>query len=240
LARIYVQHRQVVVPGDLLAEDDGVIIETPAYIERIGKKLYARVIGLANISTEEKKVKIGIIPLEGVYMPKTGDIVIGVVKDIGITHWEVDIRAPYHAILTVQEVLEHPFNPATDSLRRYLDVGDYIIAKIVAFDRTRDPLLSIKGKGLGRVVEGAIVEIKPSRVPRVIGKKASMINMLKTETGCEFVVGQNGRILVKCPNRDLEEVAVLAIKMIEREAHTSGLTERVREMIRREKARRGA
>lgn len=230
----------MVVPGDLLAEDDGVIIETPAYIERIGKKLYARVIGLANISTEEKKVKIGIIPLEGVYMPKTGDIVIGVVKDIGITHWEVDIRAPYHAILTVQEVLEHPFNPATDSLRRYLDVGDYIIAKIVAFDRTRDPLLSIKGKGLGRVVEGAIVEIKPSRVPRVIGKKASMINMLKTETGCEFVVGQNGRILVKCPNKDLEEVAVLAIKIIEREAHTSGLTERVREIVRREKARRGA
>lgn len=230
----------MVVPGDLLAEDDGVIVETPAYIERIGKKLYARVIGLANISTEEKKVKIGIIPLEGVYMPKTGDIVIGVVKDIGITHWEVDIRAPYHAILTVQEVLEHPFNPATDSLRRYLDVGDYIIAKIVAFDRTRDPLLSIKGKGLGRVVEGAIVEIKPSRVPRVIGKKASMINMLKTETGCEFVVGQNGRILIKCPNKDLEEVAVLAIKIIEREAHTSGLTERVREIVRREKARRGA
>ena len=83
MARVYVQHRQVVVPGDLLAEDDGVTVETPTYIERVGKRLYARIIGLVNITTEEKKVRIGIIPLEGVYMPKVGDIVIGVVKDIG-------------------------------------------------------------------------------------------------------------------------------------------------------------
>ena len=65
-----------------------------------------------------------------------------------------------------------------------------------------------------------------------------MINMLTSETGCEFVIGQNGRILVKCPDKDMEEVAVLALKMIEREAHTTGLTDRVREFIRSEKAQR--
>ncbi len=238
MAKLYVSNRQVVVPGDPIAEGDDVIVESPL-IEKVGNRYYAVVIGLVTVSQEEGKVKIGLIPLEGAYIPKPGDIVVGVVEDIGLTHWEVDIRSPYRGILTIQEVLDRPFNPATEQLQKYFDVGDYVVAKVAAFDRTRDPLLTVKGKGLGRVTEGVVVEIKPSRVPRVIGKKASMINMLVSETGCDFVVGQNGRILVKCPNKDLEEIAVLALRMIEREAHTTGLTDRVREFIRRERERRG-
>lgn len=236
-AKLYVENRQVVVPGDLIAEGD-VEVSSP-YIERVGQKIYSTILGLVMIAKDQKKTRINIIPLEGPYIPKPGDIVIGIVTDYGLTHWEVDIRAPYRAILTIQEVLDHPFNPATDDLRKYLDVGDYIVAKVIAFDRTRDPLLSIKGKELGRVTEGLVVEVKPSRIPRIIGKKASMINMLTGETKCSFIVGQNGRILVRCPNKELEEIAVLAIKMIEREAHTTGLTERVKEVIRREREKRG-
>ncbi|ABM80430.1 exosome complex RNA-binding protein Rrp4 [Hyperthermus butylicus] len=238
MARIYVQNRSIVVPGDLLAEGEDVVVES-IFVERVGLKYYATITGLANVQQEDGKFKVSIIPLEGAYIPRPGDIVIGLVRDIGLTHWEVDIASPYKGILTVQEVLDRPFNPATDSLKKYLDVGDYIVAKIVAFDRARDPLLTIKGKGLGRIVEGSIVEIKPSRVPRVIGKKGSMVNMIMQETGCEVLVGQNGRILVKCPNRELEEIVVLSIKKIEAEAHTTGLTERVREFIRRERSRRG-
>ncbi len=234
MAKIFVSNRQVVVPGDPIAEGNDVIIESP-FIEKIGNRYYSVIIGLVTVQQEDDKVRIGLIPLEGAYVPKPGDLVIGIVEDIGITHWEVDIRSPYRGILTVQEVLDRPFNPASENLQKYLDVGDYIVAKIVAFDRTRDPLLTIKGKGLGRVTEGVVVEVKPSRIPRVIGKKASMINMLTSETGCEFVVGQNGRILVKCPDKRMEEIAVLAIKMIEREAHTTGLTDRVREFIRQRK-----
>ncbi len=238
MAKVYVSNRQLVVPGDLLAEGKDVVVDSP-FIERVGDKYYATIIGLVNVQQEDKVYRISIVPLEGAYIPKPGDIVVGVVEDIGLTHWEVDIRSPYRGILTVQEVLDKPFNPATDDLRRYLDVGDYIVAKITVFDRTRDPQLSIKGKGLGRVTEGLVVEVKPSRVPRIIGKKASMVNMLTTETGCSLVVGQNGRVLVSCPNKELEEIVVLALRMIEREAHTTGLTDRVREFIRSEKSRRG-
>jgi len=239
LARIHVQSRSIVLPGDIIAEGNDIVVESP-FIERKGNQYYATITGLVNVQQlEDGKYKISIIPLEGAYIPKSGDIVIGLVKDIGLTHWEIDIASPYKGILTIQEVLDRPFNPAVDSLKKYLDVGDYIVAKVVAFDRARDPLLTIKGKGLGRIVEGSIVEIKPSRIPRVIGKKGSMVNMLMNETGCEIVVGQNGRILVNCPNKDLEEIAILSIKKIEVEAHTTGLTERVREFIREEKARRG-
>jgi len=238
LAKILVEPRSIVLPGDVLAEGDDVE-PSSIYIERVGKKLIATITGIVVVEDLGDKKRVSIIPLEGAYIPRPGDIVIGLVKDIGITHWEVDIASPYKGVLTVQEVLDRPFNPATDSLKKYLDVGDYIVAKVVAFDRARDPLLTIKGEGLGRISEGAIVEIKPSRVPRVIGRKGSMVNMLMKETGCSILVGQNGRILVKCPNKDLEEVVILSIKKIEAEAHTSGLTERVRAFIREERSRRG-
>ncbi len=238
MAKIHVSPRSIVVPGDLIAEGDDVEAES-LFIEKRGKKFYATITGLVSVEQTDDKYKINIIPLEGAYIPRPGDIVIGLVEDIGLTHWEIDISSPYKGILTVQEALDKPFNPVTDSLKRYLDVGDYVVAKVIAFDRARDPLLTIKGKGLGRITEGSIVEIKPSRVPRLIGKKGSMVNMLIKETGCEILVGQNGRILIKCPNKDIEEVLILSIKKIEAEAHTTGLTERVREFIRKERERRG-
>ncbi|MET1128773.1 MAG: exosome complex RNA-binding protein Rrp4 [Thermoproteota archaeon] len=243
MAKILVENRAIVTPGEPIAElDDSDIEYNPAHIIRVGNKLFPTVVGLAQIEEEgedEKKYRVSIVPLEGVYLPKPGDVVIGLVKDIGVTHWEVDINSPYTAILTVQEVLNRPFNPAADNLRKYFDVGDYVIAKVLAFDRSRDPLLTVKGEGLGRITEGVIIEVKPSRVPRVIGKKRSMLNMLTSETGCQINVGANGRIHAICDNKAMEDLLVLAIKKIEAEAHTTGLTERIRELIRSEKERLG-
>src|SRR6266705_3350248 len=106
-----------------------------------------------------------------------------------------------------------------------------ILAQILAFDRTRDPLLTIKGPGLGKVTTGRVVEISASKIPRLIGRKGSMISMLKHETGCQITVGQNGIALVWGKTPDAERLAVEAIYMVEREAHTRGLTDRIREMI---------
>jgi exosome complex component RRP4 len=58
-----------------------------------------------------------------------------------------------------------------------------------------------------------------------------MITMLKKETGTDIIPGQNGVILVIGRNPDNERTAVEAIYMIEREAHTTGLTDRVKAMI---------
>lgn len=57
-----------------------------------------------------------------------------------------------------------------------------------------------------------------------------MINMIKDETHCEVVVGQNGVVWVK-GKPDMERIAEKVIIMIEEQAHTSGLTDRVRIML---------
>lgn len=115
------------------------------------------------------------------------------------------------------------------------DVGDLVVSKVLAFDRTRDPLVSAKGPGLGRVSSGRIVKISPAKIPRLIGKKGSMISILKKETGAHIMVGQNGTVLISAKYPDSENMAIQAIRMIEREAHTQGLTDRIQALLNAEK-----
>jgi exosome complex component RRP4 len=61
--------------------------------------------------------------------------------------------------------------------------------------------------------------------------------MIKQETGCQIILGLNGVILVTGKNADYEDLALAAIQKIENESHTSGLTDRVTQFLKEEKAK---
>jgi len=88
----------------------------------------------------------------------------------------------------------------------------------------------MKEQGLRKLQGGQILEISHSKVPRVIGKNGSMIQMIKNYTNCRIFIGQNGRIWVD-GNMDDMVHAMRAIKMIEEGAQTLKLTERVKEFL---------
>ncbi|QKQ99907.1 RNA-binding protein [Metallosphaera tengchongensis] len=225
--KIYLQDKTVVVPGDLIAEGSFQIPWSP-YIIKQDNKYYASVIGILDV----KDSFFEVIPLEGsYYYPRIGDTVIALVEDIELYGWRTDIKAPYSAYLPASSLLGRPANVGED-LRRYIDIGDYVIAKVDSFDRTSDPQISVKGKGLGRVTSGTVVDILPVKVPRVIGKGKSMLETLTTETGCDVLVGQNGRVWANCPSKEKEEVLLIAIRTIEKESHTKGLTDRIKKLIK--------
>jgi len=225
---LFFENRELVTPGDLLAKGDYLAGEN---VFRINDEVYATRIGLVEYSNK----KVSVVALKSFYVPSVNDIVIGKVVEVGTRGWMVEINSPFLALLRASDAFTKPFNPKNDELTSILDVGDVIIAKIIAYDRTRDPLLTIREHGLGKVKSGQIVVITPTKIPRVIGRKGSMISMLKNETGCNITIGQNGVILVRGKNPVMEGIVVRAIKMIEKEAHTTGLTDRVTDMIRREK-----
>ncbi len=229
--------RRLVLPGELIARGDYKLQPRDyAYVYVDGDKIYAAVPCVVDIKDKE----IHIIPLETIYVPKPGDLVIGLVETFMLTHWEVDINSPYTAVLHASNVLGRPFIPSKDDLKEYLAPGDYVLAKVEVFDRTRDPVLTVRGdRKLGKITEGKIIEIKPSRIPKVIGKKGSMLNIIKGDTGCDVEVGANGRIWIRCPNKDLEDIVTLAINLIEKEAFTPRLAEKVRVLIADEKHERG-
>jgi len=225
---VFYEKRQLVTPGDLLAENEYINGEN-TYKEN--GKIYATRVGL--FISEDKRVYV--VALKSFYAPMVGDTVIGKVLEVTLGGWVIDIRAPYLAMLRASDALERPFKPQKDDLPSLFDVGDIVVAKIVAYDRTRDPLLTVLERGLGKVTRGQIIEITPTKIPRVIGKQGSMIGMIKEETGCQITIGQNGRIIVSGKSPEDERLAIMAIRKIEQEAHTTGLTDRVTEMLRKEK-----
>jgi len=224
---IFAEKKQLVAPGELLAEGSYFPGENTY---REGNKVYASRIGLADLVAN----KLIVVPLRGCYVPRVDDFVIGRVVDIAMSGWIVDVSAPYPALLPLSETPAAKGMAARKDLTKVFNIGDLVMAEVIAFDRTRDPLLTVRGRGLGKVISGRVVHISPAKIPRLIGRKGSMISMLKKMTGCDIIVGQNGTVLVSGRQPKNEQVAVSAMFMIEREAHTRGLTDRVSEMMNRE------
>ncbi len=227
----FFERRQLVTPGDLLAEGDYVAGENTY---REDSKVYATRIGL--VDYEDKKINV--VALRAFYIPRVGDTVIGTVVEVGFSGWTVDINSPYLALLKASDVLSRPFKPQKNDLTEVLDVGDLVVAKIVSYDRTHNPQLSVNEPGLGKITRGQIVRVTPTKIPRIIGKKGSMISMIKQETGCHIILGHNGVILITGKTIEDEELAMMAIHKIEEESHTTGLTDRISQLIKEEKEKR--
>ncbi len=218
--------RKVVVPGDLLSEDakrsgEGTFVKDG--------RVYSLLYGLANY-----RDKINVIPLAGKYIPASGDNVIGVVKDITFSNWIVDINSPYDGLLHISEF---PKRIESDEMSQYLRIGSSIMTRVKDVDPTMKVELTLNDRKLGQIKTGQVVEISHTRVPRLIGKGGSMISMLKKEVNCNIFVGQNGRIWINGGAEDMD-LALRTITLIEKEAHTNGLTDRIVDFLKREKGAR--
>ena len=224
----YFEKKQLVTPGELLAEGDYLPGEN-TYVEE--NKIYAQRIGLVDVDNK----KINMVALRAFYVPKVGDIVIGTVAEVGFNGWTIDIKSPYNAMLRASDVLSRPFKPQNDELSTVLSAGDLIVAKIVSYDRSHDPQLTVGEPGLGKITRGQILHVIPTKIPRVIGRKGSMISMIKQETNCQIILGLNGVILVTGKTPEDEGLAINVIKKIEQESHTSGLTDRITQLLKESK-----
>lgn len=225
---LFYEKKQLVAPGDLLAEGDYVSGDS-TYKEN--GKIFACRLGLVDYDGK----RVHVVALKAFYIPVPGDTVIGKVIETTPGGWIIDIRAPHLARLRASDVVERSFKPETTDLPSIFDVGDLIITKVVAYDRTRDPQLTVREPGLGKIMRGHIVEVTPTKIPRIIGRQGSMVGMIKRETGCQLTIGQNGLILISGRTPENECLAIMAIHKIENESHTSGLTDKVTEMIKKER-----
>jgi len=208
--------RVVVLPGDVLSTDNK-RVGMGAFKD--GETVFAAQLGVK----AQYRDQVAVIPLAGRYIPKSGDEVIGKVVDIMPTFWLVGINSPYSAPLYADE---SPWKVAFGETGRYLTVGDLVLAQVSSVDFMKRIRLTMDGRGLRRLSGGHVIEVSHSKVPRIIGKGGSMIKMLKERTGCRIHVGQNGRIWLEGEPEGIL-LAVEAIRIVEENAHTLGLTERI-------------
>jgi exosome complex component RRP4 len=223
MSEFLVKEKDIVVPGEVVAKGMDCFPSMGTYRE--GENIYASNLGLVNISG--KVVKI--IPLSGVYEPKRGDVVIGQVTDVLLFGWRVNINTTYSAMLSLKDGTQDFVSKGTD-LTKYFQLGDYIMASIVNVTSQKLIDLSMKGPGLRKLSGGRMIKVNSHKVPRIIGKHGSMVSMIKNATDCKILVGQNGLIWLNGePSKEV--IAVQAIKMIEDQAHISGLTDKIKSYL---------
>jgi exosome complex component RRP4 len=215
--------RRFVIPGEVVARGNQ---RAETNVMRVGDKIVSTRVGMAELAHDAVRV----VPLSGPYIPRIDDLVVGKVIDYSAFAWEADINSCFFGILPAQSVFGRDYSPAKDSLTDKLAVGDMIAAKVIAFDRTRDPLLSISGPGLGRIPRGQTVKISPAKVPRLIGKKGSMIRTIEQGSNCRMLIGQNGIVVVVGATEDILR-AINAVNLVENQAHSPDLTDRVMKLL---------
>jgi exosome complex component RRP4 len=209
--------RKVVVPGEEIVSGEDYLPGEGT--RRDGEKILANRFGLA----EESGKVIRVISIFGAYIPRKNNVIIGRVSDITFNGWLVDIDSASSAFLPIEEV---PRFINRNEMDQFLNIGDVVAAKICSV-KSRGIDLAIKGKGLGKLEGGFIFRIIPSRVPRVIGREGSMINLIKEKTSCSITVGQNGWIWIKGSSTDDEIKARRSIEFVTDKVHINGLTEKV-------------
>lgn len=201
--------KRIVLPGERISS--GRLNVPNTYSD--GESTFAAVIGMMD---EEGRY----IPLENRYRPVVGEVVVGVVTDVRHAGYEVDLNLP-----------EGGFVPTRD-IRLTLQLGDFVICRIKTVSEIGDVDLG----EVRRLPKGKIIEFPSAKVPRLIGRKSSMLNMLKDYAGGDIMVGNNGFVWIseKC---DIP-LMLKAIKIVERKAHKSGLTDEVASFLRSVKGER--
>jgi len=218
------EKREIVIPSQLLGDAEGNKAGRGTFIEN--GKIYSEMLGILS----KRSNYINVIPLKGRYDAIEGDFVIGIVREAMASSWLVDINAPYPALLHVNEV---PWDVEFGETEKYLNHGDSVMAKILQVDVEKKLQITLKDRNLYKIMGGHITYIEPSKVPRLIGKKGSMISLLKKYTRCRIFVGQNGRIWIDGDEDNIAKV-IDVIRKIEEESLAFGLTNRIEELLKKD------
>jgi exosome complex component RRP4 len=203
--------KKIVLPGEKIA--NGRLNVPNTFVK--GEETFAAVIGM--LDGEGRY-----IPLENRYRPSVGDIVIGVVTDVRHAGYEVDLSLP-----------EGGFIPTRD-MRISLQLGDFVICKVKMVNEVGDVDLG----EVRRLPKGKIIDFPSAKVPRLIGRKSSMLMLLKDYAGGDIMVGNNGMVWIS--EKSDMPLVLKAIKLIEKKAHMSGLTDEVANMLKAERGARPA
>jgi len=209
--------RKIVIPGEIIVSGEDYLPGEGA--RREGENVVASRFGLA----EEAGRVVKVIAITGAFIPRRNNVVLGRVTNVTFNGWVIDIDSASSGFLPIDE---SPRFINKSEMDQFLAIGEVISAKIWSVN-TRGIDLTLKGKGLGKLEGGFIFRVSPNRVPRVIGREGSMINLIKDKTGCNISVGQNGWVWIKGNDIESQIRARKAIEFVTDKVYVEGLTEKM-------------
>ncbi len=215
------EEKRVVLPGESIIKSMDYLPGRNCFRE--GDSIYSKRLGLMHF----KGHVVEVVPLNGTYTPQVGDMVIGEVEEVQHSGWLVNINSPYQAFLPLSGVREF-IDPSKTDMSRIYGAGDVIYGKITLVSPSNSIHISMQDPKTRKFSGGMILKISPVKVPRLIGRQGSMINLIKDKTGCTISVGQNGIIWLQGEN---EVLAAKAIGEIDKKSHKNGLTEYIERFL---------
>ena len=205
--------KRIVLPGEVVSEQRK---KPGSHVFVSNGKIVSDCLGIC----DEDAGLASVIPLQGCYLPKEHDIIIGIIAEEKFSGFTVDINAFSTSYV--------PKDFSLEGAKR----GTVVSAKVMGINEVNEVEISDL-----RVLRGGdILTVSAVKVPRIIGKNGSMLAVLKAGTGCNLVVGRNGRIWVKGGN---EMLLQKTIKKIEDEAHKSNLTNTIEQFLKEENEKAG-
>ncbi|MCP4646209.1 MAG: hypothetical protein GY852_00550 [bacterium] len=192
---------KIVVPGEMIWEQEMRVPNTVV----VDGKTYATVLGMVR---EDR-----FIPLELVYRPKPGDNLVGVVTDVRHAGYSVDVNLAHGGFIS------------SKFSRVSFQQGDLIFGRV----KFADEVGNVDITDAKRLPAGKLLNVPASKVPRIIGKKSSMLNVIRDGTGCSTFVGNNGYIWIG--GKGNLQLALKTIDFIIENAHKHGLTDKVAEYL---------
>ncbi len=195
----------ILVPGDLI--EDKELIRNNRFYFTENNKHYCTLVSLHNNR---------LIPLEGYWYPNIDEIVVGIIKEVKNNIFEVELSHFLRAIIINDFRNKFKFN-----------IGDVIEAKVKTVENKKTIILIYPRL----LTNGVLIQIKPVKIPRIIGKNNTMINQISNFTKSHINIGNNGLIYIKGGDVPL---AISTIFKVEKEAHTKGLTENIKQLLEKQ------
>jgi len=193
--------KEIIFPGDIINEN----LKPGFGTYKKDGKVYSKYLGILY-----KDEGIKVIPINGKYIPKESDNIIGIVLEEDNFVYLLDINSYKQGVL---------FKRANNA-----KLYDVYLMRVNSVNEIRDVELEV----ISKLANGEAVKVNPKKVARLIGKNKSMQTLIETKTNTKIIIGLNGIVYVI--GNDVEKIKEI-IKFIEDYSHEDNLTNKVSEIL---------
>jgi exosome complex component RRP40 len=208
---------QYVIPGDQVYKlPESGVVRVGTGLRDDGTQLIASRPGLLQ---QSKKGKLWVFGRQKRYIPSVDDAVLGVVTSKFSEYYELDIAAPFAALLPVLA-----FEGATRRNRPNLKEGDLVYCRVDMADRDLQPTVTCmdaagRGAGFGPLKGGYVVDMSNAYSRILVAKPPpAVLAALGRSLQFELAVGLNGKVWIAAPTQQATILVAQALQQCEREA----------------------
>ena len=212
---------RLVTPGEAIGASSGVRAGTGTLI--VGDNIIATKVGWV----KENNGVTSVDPISSAYMPRSGDLVIGIVESVRNNLWFADVNGPFNGLLPMSLA---PWKVEFGAARQHMDIGDIMLARVQEVDEAHNIVLTMKGVGLRRLKEGIMSKISMNHISRLRGEKDSTLRELKEVSDCRIIVAENGRVWI---DGDSEGISFMrtVLELVRKDGHKATFSESLDSLI---------